>query len=129
MEKKLLLNFVCMSVLFDTIFDSCKLFQKTLFSAMEYVVSLMRQVEDKERAAEQAKVEVASGGMDILNKVEELKQMLEYAKKGNNMVVILTLRINDSLEILTEKCICRLTFVFFLSGCWGHLWREGHPRD
>ncbi|KAL8530695.1 hypothetical protein ACS0TY_007653 [Phlomoides rotata] len=70
--------------------------KKTLFSAMEYVINLMMQVEDKEKAAQQAKVEAASGGMDIMNKVQELKQMLEYAKKGNNM---------DAGDVYGEKAI------------------------
>ncbi|KAK6164690.1 hypothetical protein DH2020_001554 [Rehmannia glutinosa] len=59
--------------------------KKTLFTSMESVISLMRQVELKERAAEKAKEEAAKGGKNILDKVEELKQMLQHAKEANDM--------------------------------------------
>lgn len=61
--------------------------QKTLFSAMERVINMMREVELQEKAAEQAKEEACRGGLDILVKVEEMKQMLAHAKEANNMVV------------------------------------------
>ncbi|KAL0418764.1 UNVERIFIED_CONTAM: hypothetical protein Sradi_1289900 [Sesamum radiatum] len=50
--------------------------KKTLFSAMQSVIKLMREVELREEAAEQAKVEAAAGGADILAEVEDLKQMV-----------------------------------------------------
>lgn len=61
--------------------------QKTLFSAMERVINMMREVELQEKAAEQAKEEASRGEFDILIKVEEMKQMLARAKEANNMVV------------------------------------------
>lgn len=61
--------------------------QKTLFSAMERVINMMREVELQEKAAEQAKEEASMGELDILVKVEEMKQMLARAKEANNMVV------------------------------------------
>ena len=60
--------------------------QKTLFSAMESVMNMIKEVELQERAAERAKQEAAMGGLDILVKVEELKQMLAHAKEANDMV-------------------------------------------
>lgn len=60
--------------------------QKTLFSALESIMNMMKEVELQERAAEQAKVEAAMGGVDILVKVEVLKQMLAHAKDANDMV-------------------------------------------
>ncbi|KAL7126584.1 hypothetical protein ABFS83_14G198200 [Erythranthe nasuta] len=59
--------------------------KKTMFSAMESVISLMREVELKEQAVEQAKVEAAVGGSDVLFKVEELKQFVQSAKDANGM--------------------------------------------
>lgn len=53
----------------------------------------MKQVEVKEQAAEQAKVEAARGGMDLQNQAEELKRMLQHAKEANDMVLILLLTI------------------------------------
>ncbi|XP_057800811.1 uncharacterized protein LOC131016195 [Salvia miltiorrhiza] len=59
--------------------------KKTLFLEMESVINLMKQVEVKEQDAEQAKIEAARGGMDLLNQVEELKRMLQHAKEANDM--------------------------------------------
>ncbi|EYU38142.1 hypothetical protein MIMGU_mgv1a007025mg [Erythranthe guttata] len=59
--------------------------KKTMFAAMESVISLMREVELKEQAVEQAKVEAAVGGSDVLFKVEELKQLVQSAKDANGM--------------------------------------------
>ncbi|KAL3849843.1 hypothetical protein ACJIZ3_011725 [Penstemon smallii] len=59
--------------------------KKILFSATESVMSLMREVEIQEEAAERAKEEAAMGGTDLLNKVEELKKMLQHAKEANDM--------------------------------------------
>ncbi len=61
--------------------------QKTLFSAMERVINMMREVELQEKAAEEAKEEASIGGLNILVQVEGLKQMLVHAKEANNMVV------------------------------------------
>ncbi|KAL0371338.1 UNVERIFIED_CONTAM: hypothetical protein Sangu_0451900 [Sesamum angustifolium] len=58
---------------------------KTLFMAMNSVISLMKEVELKEQAAEQAKKEAAIGGSHIMDKVEELKRMLPHAKGANDM--------------------------------------------
>lgn len=60
--------------------------QKTLFLAMESVMGMMREVELQEKAAERAKEEASKGGLDILVKVEELKQMSAHAKEANDMV-------------------------------------------
>ena len=61
--------------------------QKTLFSAMERVINMMREVELQEKAAEEAKQEASRGGLNILVEVEDLKQTLVHAKEANNMVV------------------------------------------
>ena len=54
---------------------------------MQSIMNLMREVKLQEEAAEQAKEDAARGGLDILVKVEELKQMLLHAKEANDMVV------------------------------------------
>ncbi|EYU46612.1 hypothetical protein MIMGU_mgv1a004797mg [Erythranthe guttata] len=59
--------------------------KQKMFSAMESVVSLMKQVELKEQDAEKAKEEAAMGGVKIQEKVEEFKEMLERAQEGNAM--------------------------------------------
>lgn len=60
---------------------------------MDSVINLMKQVEVKEEAAKQAKTEAATGGMDLLNQVEELKRMLQHAKETNDMVLFLLLTV------------------------------------
>ncbi|KZV43097.1 rab11 family-interacting protein 3 [Dorcoceras hygrometricum] len=59
--------------------------KRTLFSTMESVVSMMREVELKEQVAEKAKEDASKGDSDVLDKAEELKQMLQYAKEANDM--------------------------------------------
>lgn len=54
---------------------------------MESLINLMREVELQEKAAEQANIEAARGGSDILVRVEEYKLMLAHAKEANDMVV------------------------------------------
>lgn len=49
----------------------------------------MREVELQEEAAEQAKFEAAKGGLDMLKRVEDLKEMLRHAKEANDMVAFL----------------------------------------
>ncbi|XP_022758187.1 golgin candidate 5-like isoform X2 [Durio zibethinus] len=75
----------CRIDLLEEIIDDAKDNKKTLFQAMQSIMNLMREVELQEEAAEQAKEEAARGGLDILVKVEELKQMLTHAKEANDM--------------------------------------------
>lgn len=76
---------VCRIDLLEEVIEDAKNHKKTLFSAMESVMNLMREVELQEKAAEEAKAEATSGGLDILYKVGELKQMLTHAKQANDM--------------------------------------------
>lgn len=76
---------ICRIDLLEDIIEDARNNKKTLFSAMESVISLMREVELQEKAAELATEEAASGGFDILVRVEDLKQMLQHAKEANNM--------------------------------------------
>ncbi|XP_007050667.2 PREDICTED: golgin candidate 5 [Theobroma cacao] len=75
----------CRIDLLEEIIEDAKNNKKTLFQAMQSIINLMREVELKEEATEQAKEEAARGGLDILVKVEELKQMLPHAKEANDM--------------------------------------------
>ncbi|KAJ4829136.1 hypothetical protein Tsubulata_011826 [Turnera subulata] len=69
----------------EEIVEAAKDNKKTLFSAMDSVMNMMRQVELAEKAAEQAQEEASRGGLDILVKVEELKEVLAHAKEANEM--------------------------------------------
>ncbi|KAM1822559.1 hypothetical protein ACFX1X_024959 [Malus domestica] len=60
--------------------------QKTLFSAMESVINMMREVEVQEKAVDIVQEEASRGGLDIMVKVEELKRMLAHAKDANDIV-------------------------------------------
>ncbi|XAR61228.1 hypothetical protein NMG60_11034873 [Bertholletia excelsa] len=76
---------ICRIDLLEDIIEDARNNKKTLFSAVESVIGLMREVELQEKAAEQAKEEAVRGGLDILTRVEDLKQMLQHAKEANDM--------------------------------------------
>nr|XP_048337248.1 paramyosin isoform X1 [Ziziphus jujuba var. spinosa] len=76
---------LCRTDILEEIIEDAKSNKRSLFTAMESVINMMREVELQEKAAEQAKEEAAKGGLDILVKVEELKQMLAQAKEANDM--------------------------------------------
>ncbi|KAJ0791259.1 hypothetical protein HanOQP8_Chr01g0003511 [Helianthus annuus] len=59
--------------------------QQALVSAMDSVVDLFREVESKEKAAEEAKEEATQGCSDILAKANEVKNALLRAKEANDM--------------------------------------------
>ncbi|TKY52599.1 calponin-likey domain-containing protein [Spatholobus suberectus] len=76
---------VCRIDLLEEIIDEAKTNKKTLFSSMESLINLMREVELQEKAAEQANMEAATGGSNILARVEEYKTMLVQANEANDM--------------------------------------------
>ncbi|XP_056168425.1 uncharacterized protein LOC115679231 isoform X2 [Syzygium oleosum] len=76
---------ICSVELLEEIIEDAKNNKKTLFSAMESVMDMMKEVEEQEKAAEVAKEEAVMGGLVIFSKVEELKQMLARAKEANDM--------------------------------------------
>ncbi|GMI85783.1 hypothetical protein HRI_002247600 [Hibiscus trionum] len=75
----------CRIDILEEVIEDAKSNKKILFQTMESIMNLMKEVELQEAAAEQAKEEAARGGIDILVKVEELKQMLPHAKEANDM--------------------------------------------
>ncbi|XP_020870315.1 uncharacterized protein LOC9325515 isoform X3 [Arabidopsis lyrata subsp. lyrata] len=76
---------VCSVDHLEEIIEDAKSNKKTLLTEMETVTNLMREVELQEKDAEKSKEEAARGGLDTLQKVEELKKMLEHAKEANDM--------------------------------------------
>ncbi|TQE12477.1 hypothetical protein C1H46_001868 [Malus baccata] len=68
-------------------------------AAMESVINMMREVEVQEKAVDIVQEEAYRGGLDIMVKVEELKQMLAHAKDANDMVVFC------EIEVFGEKAI------------------------
>ncbi|KAJ1405117.1 hypothetical protein SESBI_26059 [Sesbania bispinosa] len=83
--NKCLYNQSCRIDLLEKTIDEAKTNKKTLFSSMESLINLMREVELQEKAAEQANVEAARGGSDILARAEEYKSLLVHAKEANDM--------------------------------------------
>ncbi|CAN8295802.1 unnamed protein product [Cochlearia groenlandica] len=69
----------------EEIIEDAKSNKKTLFTVMETVMKLIKEVELQEKDAAKSEEEAATGGLDTLEKVQELKKMLEHAKEGNNM--------------------------------------------
>ncbi|TQD92814.1 hypothetical protein C1H46_021589 [Malus baccata] len=78
-------NSVCNIDVLEEIIEDSKHNKKTLFSAMESVISMMREVEVQEKAVDIVQEEASRGGLDIMVKVEELNQMLAHAKDANDM--------------------------------------------
>ncbi|KAL0826461.1 PREDICTED: myosin heavy chain, non-muscle-like isoform X2 [Brassica oleracea var. oleracea] len=78
------------------IIEDAKSNKRTLFTVMESIMNLMREVEIQEKDAEKVKEDAARGGFDTLQKVEDLKKILAHAKEGNDM---------DAGEVYGEKSI------------------------
>ncbi|KAL2556813.1 uncharacterized protein Fot_01552 [Forsythia ovata] len=76
---------ICSIDFLEEIISDARNNKKTLFSVMESVISLMKEVELKEKDAEQAEEEAAKGGFDILNRAEDLQKLLQHAKEANDM--------------------------------------------
>ncbi|KAI4340226.1 hypothetical protein MLD38_025085 [Melastoma candidum] len=76
---------ICSIDLLEQIIDDAKNNKKTLFSAVESVITMMKEVETHERAAELAKEEAEMGGVDLLAKKADLEKMLAHAKEANDM--------------------------------------------
>ncbi|XP_010474950.1 PREDICTED: uncharacterized protein LOC104754451 [Camelina sativa] len=76
---------VCSVDHLEEIIEDAKSNKKTLLTVMESVTNLMREVELQEKDAEKSKEGASRGGLDTLQKVEELKKMLEHAKEANDM--------------------------------------------
>ncbi|PWA68154.1 hypothetical protein CTI12_AA310680 [Artemisia annua] len=86
----------CSTELLEQIMEESKNNKQTLVLAMNSVVELMKEVEVKEKAAEEVKEEATKGCSVILSKVEELKQALIRAKEANDM---------HAGEVCAEKAI------------------------
>ncbi|XP_061349204.1 uncharacterized protein LOC133294532 [Gastrolobium bilobum] len=78
-------NQVCRIDLLEEIIDEAKTNKKILFSSVESLINLMKEVELQEKAAEQANMEAGKGGSNILVRAEEYKTMLVHAKEANDM--------------------------------------------
>ncbi|KAM0071962.1 hypothetical protein Hdeb2414_s0001g00031171 [Helianthus debilis subsp. tardiflorus] len=70
---------------------------RILASRLDRAVSLKREVELKEKAAEEAKVEAGTSSLDILAKVEALKQAQQPVKETNDMV--------HAREVFAQKAV------------------------
>ncbi|KAL9660144.1 hypothetical protein QQ045_024955 [Rhodiola kirilowii] len=71
--------------LLESCIEEAKNNKKTLFLSMEAVMNIMREVEAREKAADEAKEDASKGGVEILSRAEELKTMLRKAKEANGM--------------------------------------------
>ncbi|KAL0730553.1 hypothetical protein Bca4012_026646 [Brassica carinata] len=80
----------------EQIIKDAKSNKRTLFTVMESIMNLMREVELQEKDAEKVKENATRGGFDTLQKVEDLKKILAHAKEGNDM---------DAGEVYGERSI------------------------
>lgn len=76
---------ICRISLVKDIIEDAKNYKDVLLSATESILRLIEDVEHKEKEAEQYNAAAARGGLDILEKVEEMKKMLKHAKEANEM--------------------------------------------
>ncbi|PRQ26153.1 hypothetical protein RchiOBHm_Chr6g0291481 [Rosa chinensis] len=83
--KESTMNNICNIDVLEESIEDAKHNKRTLFSAMESVITMMREVELEEKAVDRVTEEAARGGQDIMVKVEELKLMLAHAKDANDM--------------------------------------------
>jgi len=60
--------------------------QITLFSAMQSVIDKMKALEHAEKYVEKVKEDSANGELEILAKLEEMKQIVARTKEANDMV-------------------------------------------
>lgn len=60
--------------------------QIMLFSTMQLVINQMKELEHREKYVEKVKEEAANGELEMLAKVEEMKQTIANAKEANDMV-------------------------------------------
>lgn len=88
-------------------------------------MNLMREVELQEKAAEQANVEAARGGSDILVRVEEYKTMLAHAKEANDMVIYVNKKCRSVLNVMNAI----FTLSIFFAACRRSLWRKGNSGN
>ncbi|KAI3948235.1 hypothetical protein MKX01_014834 [Papaver californicum] len=75
----------CSIDLLENAIEDAKNNKKTLFAAMETVINMMKEAELQEEKAELSKKEAPLGGLDTLDRVEDLRQMLQRAREANDM--------------------------------------------
>lgn len=62
------------------------LIQDALVAAIEEMRVMRSKVEEAEAAAQQVKKAALTGGLDVMEKVEEMRAMLVRAREANEMV-------------------------------------------
>ncbi|KAI3835746.1 hypothetical protein MKW92_033209 [Papaver armeniacum] len=75
----------CSIDLLENAIEDAKNNKKNLFAAMETVINMMKEAELQEEKAELSKKEASFGGLDTLERVEDLRQMLQRAREANDM--------------------------------------------
>ncbi|KAI3848035.1 hypothetical protein MKX03_028972 [Papaver bracteatum] len=75
----------CSIDLLENAIEDAKNNKKNLFAAMETVINMMKEAELQEEKAELSKKEASLGGLDTLERVEDLRQMLQRAREANDM--------------------------------------------
>ncbi|KAI3869017.1 hypothetical protein MKW98_021830 [Papaver atlanticum] len=75
----------CSIDLLENAIEDAKNNKKNLFAAMETVINMMKEAEFQEEKAELSKKEASLGGLDTLERVEDLRQMLQRAREANDM--------------------------------------------
>ncbi|GKA92052.1 hypothetical protein Tco_0813977, partial [Tanacetum coccineum] len=75
---------------------------ETVASTLDMVISLMKEVECKEKAAEQAKEEAAASGLHILARVDKSKHIIEKCTQKEALASELEELLSHMLGMLNE---------------------------
>ncbi|GKD86911.1 hypothetical protein Tco_1358065, partial [Tanacetum coccineum] len=73
------------AVALDSAIEDARNKKKTLDANVQSIIDLRKEVERREKAAEEAKKEAEDCSLNLLAKMEELKQMEQRAKETNDM--------------------------------------------
>ncbi|KVI03936.1 hypothetical protein Ccrd_017743 [Cynara cardunculus var. scolymus] len=88
----------CSTELLQDIIEDARNDKKTLALAMDSVVNLMKEVEFKERAAEQAKERAACGCSDILAKELQLRLLNLSDERSRSLEILEEIRLTTALK-------------------------------
>ncbi|KAK4766034.1 hypothetical protein SAY87_007676 [Trapa incisa] len=102
----------------EQIIEDAKNNRKNLFSAMESVINTMKEVEERGRAADQAREEAAHRSSDVWRRIEELKRMIQSAKEANDMIIIDGMNYDTRMIDHEDGPLVREKLLFAVKSYW-----------
>ncbi|KAK4776313.1 hypothetical protein SAY86_005001 [Trapa natans] len=102
----------------EQIIEDAKNNRKNLFTAMESVINTMKEVEERGRAADQAREEAAHRSSDVWRRIEELKRMIQSAKEANDMIIIDGMNYDTRMIDHEDGPLVREKLLFTVKSYW-----------